>query len=167
MLCPRLDRTKNSTNPLSDIVWLIQGIPASHILQVSQVTETRRQLGPRKIDPRKRGEIARSNTVQLIARTCPSISLPSGFQILANPSADDDSKDGGESIQERLEIAAECPFHASWKPEEGTAKLYPLPLSVVAETLHERLVYRYRQTAIEYRSIRLLFRGPITEGNAI
>ena len=57
--------------------------------------------------------------------TCPSIALPSGFQILASPSTEDDSKDAGDRIHDRLETAAECAFQAAWKTEEGTAKLYP------------------------------------------
>ena len=57
--------------------------------------------------------------------TCPSIALPSGFQILASPSTEDESKDAGDRIHDRLETAAECAFQAAWKPEEGMAKLYP------------------------------------------
>lgn len=37
--------------------------------------------------------------------TWPSILLPSGAQIFATPSVEVDNKEGGESIQERLEIA--------------------------------------------------------------
>ena len=50
--------------------------------------------------------------------------LPSGAQILARPSADADSREGGDSIQEMLETVAACAAHAKVKVDEGTAKLY-------------------------------------------
>jgi len=88
--------------------------------------------------------------------TWPSIALPSGFQILASPSAEDDSKEGGERIHERLETAAECPFQASWKPEEGTAKLYPPAASFVAPVF-ARLADIADAIAIEKHAKMVLF----------
>ena len=61
--------------------------------------------------------------------TCPSWVLPSGAQILARPSADDDNKDWGESIQETLETAAACATHPKVKADDGTANLYALSLA--------------------------------------
>lgn len=63
--------------------------------------------------------------------TCPRRVLPSGVQILARPSADPDSKDGGESIQETLETAAACATHAKVKVDDGTANLYTVSPAAV------------------------------------
>lgn len=63
--------------------------------------------------------------------TCPRREPPSILQIFANPSADAESKEGGESIHETLETAAECAAQVTWKTVDGTAKSSLPPPSAV------------------------------------
>ncbi len=86
--------------------------------------------------------------------------LPSGFQILASPSAEEDSKEGGEPIHDKLETAAECPFQAVWKPDDGTAKLYPpaafflTPLcSCLADITEAITIAKHARTASTRRAV--------------
>lgn len=64
--------------------------------------------------------------------TWPMSLVPSASQILASPSADADSSEGGHSIHARLEIAAECAAQAIRNAVDEVAK--PSALASIAKS---------------------------------